>query len=103
MREKCVIKRVLAGIMVFATVALAGKTSALVDGNVAVAEAAGRVVTINSCLIQGGDVVVNVSAATLPSSDDGYYYAVRSQNIVLHPHRSRPTVSAYSFRSYWEV
>ncbi len=74
MRKKCVIKRVLAGIMVFATVALAGKTSALVDGNAAVAEAAGRVVTINSCLIQGGDVVVNVSAATLPSSDDGKYY-----------------------------
>ena len=74
MREKCVIKRVLAGILVFATVALAGQTSALVDGNVAVAEAAGRVVTINSCLIQGGNVVVNVSAATLPSSDDGKYY-----------------------------
>ena len=42
MRKKCVIKRVLAGIMVFATVALAGKTSALVDGNAAVAEAEQR-------------------------------------------------------------
>ena len=79
MRKKCVMKRVLAGIMVFAAVALAGKSSALVSTNATVAEAAGRVVTINSCVIQGGDVVVNVSAATLPSSDDGKYYLVADE------------------------
>ncbi len=74
MRKKCVMKRVLAGIMVFATVALAGKTSAVVGTNATVAEAAGRIVKINSCVISGGNVVVDVSSSSLPSSDDGKYY-----------------------------
>ncbi len=74
MRKKCVMKRVLAGIMVFATVALAGKTSAVMGTNATVAEAAGRIVKINSCVISGGNVVVDVSSSSLPSSDDGKYY-----------------------------
>ena len=39
-----------------------------------VVEAAGRPVSIDSCVISGGSVVVNVSASSLPGSDDGKYY-----------------------------
>lgn len=38
------------------------------------AQAAGRPVTIRSCLIAGGDVLCNVTAGSVPSSDDGKYY-----------------------------
>ena len=37
-------------------------------------QAAGRPVTIRSCLIAGGDVLCNVTAGSVPSSDDGKYY-----------------------------
>ncbi len=74
-RKKGVISKILAGAMVLATVALAGKTSAFVTGDAAtVSEAAGRSVNIDSCLIVGNNVEVNVSAKSLPSSDDGKYY-----------------------------
>ena len=39
-----------------------------------VAEAAGRPVSINSCVIQGGTVVANVSCKSVPASDDGKFY-----------------------------
>ncbi|MCM1121719.1 MAG: DUF5722 domain-containing protein [Eubacterium sp.] len=42
--------------------------------NVLYAEAAGRPVTIQSCTISGGDVVCQLSAGSVPSSDDGKYY-----------------------------
>ena len=74
MSKKCVIKKILAGALVLSTVMLAGKSYGSVVGEGVVAEAAGRVVSINSCLIQGDSVVVNVSASSLPASDDGKYY-----------------------------
>ncbi|MBR3671046.1 MAG: hypothetical protein IKN68_00225, partial [Spirochaetia bacterium] len=75
MRKRCVIRKILAGVMVLATVAMAGRTAGIVtDNKGAVSEAAGRPVNINSCVIQGGDVVVNVSAGSVPGSSDGLYY-----------------------------
>lgn len=38
------------------------------------AEAAGRPVAISSCLISGSDVVCQINAGSVPSSDDGKYY-----------------------------
>ena len=75
MSKKKVLKKVLAGVMAAVTVFVAGSSAVSVSGNRgAVAEAAGRVVSIGSCVISGGNVVVNVSASTLPASDDGLYY-----------------------------
>ena len=44
----------------------------LTDG--AEAEAAGYAVTVKTCLIQGTNVVVLVSASGVPASDDGLYH-----------------------------
>ncbi len=75
MKKMSVIKRILAGALVVATMAMAGKTAGVVtDNQGAVAEAAGRVVSINSCVISGGNVVVGVSASSVPGSSDGQYY-----------------------------
>lgn len=43
-------------------------------GGVLYAEAAGRPVSIESCLISDEDVVCEISAASVPSSDDGKFY-----------------------------
>ncbi len=75
MEKMSIVKKILAGVMVVVTMAAAGKSAGLVSGNKgAVAEAAGRVVSITSCTIQGDNVVVNVSANPVPSSSDGQYY-----------------------------
>ncbi|MBR1670751.1 MAG: hypothetical protein IJ695_08640 [Butyrivibrio sp.] len=75
MKKENVLKRIIAGALVAATVAFAGKSAYVaMDHRGEVAKAAGRVVSIGSCLIQGDNVVVNVSASTLPASDDGKYY-----------------------------
>ncbi len=72
---KSMMKKLLAGALAVVTIVAAAKGAAVVSENEGqVAEAAGRVVTINSCTIQGGNVVVNVSCSSLPSSDDGLYY-----------------------------
>lgn len=42
--------------------------------NTLYAQAAGRPVTIRSCTISGGDVVCQIGAESVPSSDDGSYY-----------------------------
>lgn len=42
--------------------------------NVLYAEAAGRPVSIQSCTISGSDVICQMSAGSVPSSDDGKYY-----------------------------
>jgi hypothetical protein len=69
------VKKILAAVTVLATVALSSKVTGIVtDNRGAVAEAAGRVVSIDSCVISGDNVVVNVSAKNVPSSDDGKYY-----------------------------
>jgi hypothetical protein len=47
---------------------------ALVSDAGVVAEAAGRPVSIDSAIITGGSVVVNVSCSSVPGSDDGQFY-----------------------------
>ncbi len=75
MRKKCVIKKIIAGAMAVVTMAVAAKSASFVSGDAGVvAEAAGRPVSITSCVIQGDDVVVNVSTKAVPSSSDGKYY-----------------------------
>lgn len=70
-----VIRRVVAVTMMAATFVCGVKGAYVVSGNAGVvAEAAGRPVSINSCVIQGGNVVVNVSCSSVPSSDDGKFY-----------------------------
>ena len=46
----------------------------LTAGNSMTAQAAGRTVSIDSCLISGAEVVCQISASKVPASDDGYYY-----------------------------
>ncbi len=74
MKKVNVFKKIMVGIMTAVTVVTAAGAAGITTGGAVVSEAAGRVVTINSCVIQGGDVVVNVSASSLPGSDDGKYY-----------------------------
>ena len=70
-----VLKRIFAGFMVGVTVFAATLSASEFSGHSAeVAEAAGRPVSINSCVIQGDQVVVNVSAGSVPGSSDGQYY-----------------------------
>jgi len=38
------------------------------------AEASGRTVSIDSCLISGTEVICQISASKVPASDDGFYY-----------------------------
>lgn len=44
------------------------------DGNVLYAQAAGRPVAISSCQISGTEVVCQLEASSVPSSDDGKFY-----------------------------
>ncbi len=75
MKKKSILKKILAGAMVVVTMAAAIGSADFVGAyKGAVAEASGRPVSITSCVISGGNVVVNVSASSLPSSDDGQYY-----------------------------
>ena len=75
MRKGSFFKKALGTVITAVTVFAAVSSHSLVTNNEgAVAQAAGRVVSINSCTISGDQVVVNVSAGTLPSSDDGKYY-----------------------------
>ena len=70
-----VMKRIIAGFMVAVTVATAALSAGAVSGHRGeVAEASGRPVSIDSCVISGENVVVNVSAASVPGSSDGQYY-----------------------------
>ncbi len=75
MKKMHAVKKILAAVTVLATVALSSKVTGVVtDNRGAVAEAAGRVVSVDSCLISGDNVVVNVSTKNVPASDDGKYY-----------------------------
>ena len=75
MKKMNLMKRILAGAMVAVTMIASAKSAAVVsDGRGAVAEAAGRPVSITSCTIQGDNVVVNVSCSSVPSSSDGKFY-----------------------------
>ncbi|AOZ97727.1 DUF5722 domain-containing protein [Butyrivibrio hungatei] len=75
MKRNIRLKKILMAALTAVTVLTAtGSYSIVNHGAGEVAEAAGRVVKINSCTISGDNVVVNVSASSLPSSDDGKYY-----------------------------
>ncbi len=75
MKKMNLMKRILAGAMVAVTMIASAKSAAVVsDFSGAVAEAAGRPVSITSCTIQGDNVVVNVSCSSVPSSSDGKFY-----------------------------
>ena len=75
MKKTSLMKRILAGAMVAVTMTVAAKSAVVTAGNRgAVAEAAGRPVSITSCTIQGDNVVVNVSCSSVPSSSDGKFY-----------------------------
>ncbi len=73
MKKVSFLKKVCVAVFSAAAVVLAvGAIDRLTPATEVVA--AGRPVSITSCLIQGGSVVVNVSASSLPGSDDGMYY-----------------------------
>ncbi len=75
MKKTGFMKRILAGAMVAVTMTVAAKSAVVASGyKGAVAEAAGRPVSITSCTIQGDNVVVNVSCKSVPSSSDGKFY-----------------------------
>ena len=75
MKKTGLMKRILAGAMVAVTMTVAAKSAVVTAGyKGAVAEAAGRPVSITSCTIQGDNVVVNVSCSSVPSSSDGKFY-----------------------------
>ncbi len=75
MRKSSILRKIVVTAMSAVTVACATFSYGAVNNGAGyVAMAAGRVVSINSCTIQGDQVVVNVSASSLPSSDDGKYY-----------------------------
>ena len=68
-------KKLVAVVAMAATVSCGVMASHVVTDNAGVvAEAAGRPVSINSCVIQGGTVVANVSCSSVPASDDGKFY-----------------------------
>ena len=70
---KKVLKKTAAAVMVAATMFAAIASYDVVTGSAgSVAEAAGRPVSIDSCVIQGGQVVVNTSGSA--SSSDGKFY-----------------------------
>ena len=72
MFNKVVKKLVAAATIAMTMVAAVGSYGVVTDNAGFVAEAAGRPVSIDSCLIQGSDVVVHVSGSS--SSSDGKYY-----------------------------
>ncbi|WP_026489501.1 DUF5722 domain-containing protein [Butyrivibrio sp. XBB1001] len=68
-------KKVVAVVTMAAAIACGIKGAHVVSGGAGlVSEAAGRPVSITSCVIQGGNVVVNVSCSNVPASDDGKFY-----------------------------
>lgn len=68
-------KRIITTIMAVAvSVGLAMGSGSVFGDNPLKAEAAGRPVAITSCLISGTDVVCEISASSVPASDDGKFY-----------------------------
>lgn len=67
---------------ILATAAVAGLAVNLAGGmndSPACVEAAGRPVIISSCLVSGSDVVCEIKAGSVPSSDDGKYYVYANE------------------------
>lgn len=69
---KRMLAAVAAGILMIGTGAIWGES-------VLPVKAAGRTVAIDSCLISGGDVVCQIRAGSIPSSDDGKYYVYANE------------------------
>lgn len=68
-------KKVMALIAASAAAVVLGMGSGFIGGMEPMCvQAAGRPVTIESCLISETDVVCEISASSVPSSDDGKYY-----------------------------
>lgn len=67
-------KTVIAMMTAAATIITAAGAAVLPQNHVIQAEAAGRPVSISSCLISGSEVHCQISAGSVPASDDGKYY-----------------------------
>lgn len=72
MKMKNIGRTLIAAIAVAAALTIGGFHVG--DGGLETVEAAGRPVSIDSCLISGSDVVCQLSTGSVPSSDDGKFY-----------------------------
>ena len=74
------IRKVLMKILATAAVAwLAVNLAEGMDDSLTCVEAQGRPVAISSCLVSGSDVVCEIKAGSVPSSDDGRYYVYANE------------------------
>ena len=74
MKSKNTRHRIIAFILM--TILVIGSVAAG-DGNVLYAQAAGRPVAISSCQISGTEVVCQLEASSVPSSDDGLLHLLK--------------------------
>ena len=68
------VKKQMISIFTAAALILSVGIGAVLGSKPLYVEAAGRPVAISSCLVSGGDVVCQINAGSVPSSDDGKYY-----------------------------
>lgn len=74
------IRKVLMKILATAAVVwLAVNLAEGMDNSLTCVEAEGRPVAISSCLVSGSDVVCEIKAGSVPSSDDGKYYVYANE------------------------
>ncbi len=72
-------KRAMMPVAMAVLAALLTVCGVLFGGGTLSVEAAGRPVSISSCTIAGADVVCQLSAGNVPSSDDGKYYVYANE------------------------
>lgn len=72
-------KRAMMPVAMAVLAALLTVCGVLFGGGTLSVEAAGRPVSISSCTIAGADVVCQLSAGSVPSSDDGKYYVYANE------------------------
>lgn len=68
------IRKMILAVLTAAVCILAMGSTKIMGDEMAYVEAAGRPVKIDSCLISGTNVVCQLSAGSIPSSDDGKFY-----------------------------
>lgn len=68
------VRRLVMAMLTAAVCVLAAGSTNVAGENMSYVEAAGRPVKIDSCLISGADVVCQLSAGSIPASDDGKFY-----------------------------
>ena len=68
------IRKMILAVLTAAVCVLAMGSTKIMGDEMAYVEAAGRPVKIDSCLISGTNVVCQLSAGSIPSSDDGKFY-----------------------------